>query len=68
ALEGLMQVENKDQIPVIIKQIHNRMRRDLKAYRARKRKVKMYIWLSLLVIIILAILLVAFLVEYYTIR
>lgn len=68
ALEGLMQVENKGQIPVIVKQIHNQVRRDLRAHRARKRKVKMYVWLSLVVIIVLIILLIAFLAEYYTIK
>lgn len=68
ALEGLMQVGNKEQIPVIIKQIHNQVRRDLKAHRARRKKVKMYVWLSFLVIIILIILLVAFLAEFYAIK
>lgn len=68
ALEGLMQVQNKEQIPVIIRQIHNQFRRDLRERRLKKRKVKMYLWLSLLVIIILIILLVAFLAEYYTIK
>lgn len=68
AMEGLMQVKNKEQIPVIVKQIHNQVRRDLRAHRLRRRKVKMYLWLSFLVIIILIILLVAFLAEYYTIK
>lgn len=68
ALEGLMQVKNKEQIPVIVKQIHRQVHRDLRARRLRRRKVKMYIGLSFVVIIILVILLIAFLAEYYTIK
>lgn len=68
ALEGLMQVENKDQIPAVIKQIHNQVRRKLKAHRNKRRKIKMYLWLSTLVLIILIILLIAFLAEYYSMK
>lgn len=68
ALEGLMQMQNKDQIPIIVRQIHNQVRHHLKIRRQKKRKVKMYIWLSAVVLIILIILLIAFLAEFYTMK
>lgn len=68
ALDGLMQVQNKDQIPIIVRQIHNHVRHHLKMRRVRKKKVKMYVWLSAVVIILLIILLIAFLAEYYSMK
>lgn len=68
ALEGLAAVEHKEQIPVIVKQIHNQLRRDIQAHREKKRKRKMYIWLSALIVVVLVILLVAFFALFYSMK
>jgi anti-sigma factor RsiW len=68
ALEGLMAIKDKAQIPIIVKQIHNQLRHDLQSHREKKRKQKMYVWLSALIVIILLILLVAFFAIYYSMK
>jgi anti-sigma factor RsiW len=68
ALEGLAAVAHKEQIPVIVKQIHNQLRRDIQAHREKKRKRKMYVWLSALIVVVLVILLVAFFALFYSMK
>lgn len=60
ALEGLQQVEDKAQIPVIIRQIHGQLRKELASHRSDRKKAKRYVWLSSIILIILIILLIAY--------
>jgi predicted anti-sigma-YlaC factor YlaD len=68
ALEGLTNIENKERIPLIVQQIRNQMRRELKSHQYKHKKNKYYITLSAIVLFILIILLVAFFVTHYTLR
>jgi hypothetical protein len=68
ALEGLAAVAHKEEIPVIIKQIHNQLRRDLQAHREKRRRRRTYVWLSALIVVVLVILLVAFFALFYSMK
>lgn len=68
ALEGLAEVKNKRQIPLIIRQIHSQLRHELQSHQSRTRKTKMYAWLSALVFIILLILLIAFMAIHLSLK
>jgi anti-sigma factor RsiW len=68
ALEGFQQVEHKEQIPVIVKQIQGQLRRELEGHRSRKRRKKRYVWLSALIFIILIITLIAYFAIYFVMK
>lgn len=68
ALEGLSQVSQKEQIPLIIKQIRNQFRHELQAHASKNKKLKLYIWLTVIIIVILAILLLAYFAINYTMK
>jgi len=68
ALEGFQQVANKDQIPVIVKQIHGQLRRELESHRSKKRKAKRYVWLSAIILIVLIIVIIAYFAIYFSMK
>lgn len=68
ALEGLAAVQNKENIPLIIRQIHNQLRHELKSHQSKARKTKTYTWLSALIFIILLILIIAFMALHFSIK
>lgn len=68
AMEGLSAVKNKNEIPLILRQIHNQLRHELQSHQSKTRKVKMYSWLAALVFIILLILLIAFMATYFSMK
>jgi len=68
ALDGFQQVEHKEQIPVIVKQIQGQLRRELEGHRSRRRRKKRYVWLSALIFIILIIILVAYFALYFVMK
>jgi anti-sigma factor RsiW len=68
ALEGFQQVEHKEQIPVIVKQIQGQLRRELEGHRSRKRRKKRYVWLSALIFIILIITMIAYFAIYFVMK
>ncbi len=68
ALEGLAAMEHPEQIPVIVQQIRRQMKRELQHHQSGHKKLRLYAWLSVAVIIILLILLVAFFAIHYTQR
>lgn len=60
ALEGLTSIAHKEQIPVIVQQIHGQLRKELQSHHSRRKKLRSYAWLAVVAIIILIILLVGF--------
>ena len=68
ALEGLSAIENKREISLIVRQVHNQLRHELQSHQSKTKKVKMYSWLAALVFIILLILLIAFMATYFSMK
>lgn len=68
AVEGLAAMKNKEEIPIIVKQIHNQLRHELQSHQSKEKKVKMYAWLSALVFIILLILIIAFMAVQFSLK
>lgn len=68
ALEGLAEVKNRGQIPLIVRQLHHQLRHELQSHQSKARKVKMYTWLSALVFVILLILLIAFMAIHFSLK
>lgn len=68
ALEGFQRVEEKEQIPLIVKQIHGQLRRELEGHRSRKKRAKRYVWLSAIILIVLIITLIAYFAIYFSIK
>lgn len=68
ALEGFQRVEEKEQIPLIVKQIHGQLRRELEGHRSRKKRAKRYVWLAALILIILIIVMIAYFAIYFSMK
>lgn len=68
ALEGFQGMEEKEQIPLIVKQIHGQLRRELEGHRSRKKRTKRYVWLSAIILLVLIITLIAYFAIYFSIK
>ncbi len=68
ALEGLIEMEQPDELPAIVQQIRSRFKRQLRRHHSRNRKPKSYLWLIVIVFIIILILLIAYFAVDYTMK
>lgn len=60
ALEGLMALKRREQLPVIIQQIRRQFRKELKSHQGKSRHHQYYTWLAAVIFILLLILLIAY--------
>src|SRR5699024_6622369 len=70
ALDGLSQMKRPEELPVIVKQVQHRFRRQLRlrSTSGRSRKLKGYVRLTLIAFIILVILLLAYFAIDFTMK
>lgn len=66
AMEGLKILEEKTDVPILVRQVHQQLRRELDSHRQRSRQRKYYVWISTLVVVVLLLLLVAFWAMHYS--
>lgn len=66
AMEGLKILEQKADVPILVRQVHQQLRRELDSHRQRSRHRKYYVWISTLVVAVLLLLLVAFWAMHYS--
>lgn len=62
AMEGLAAMEDRDMVPLVVKQIQQQLHHELQAHQLKHKKLKTYIWLSAAVVALLLILLFAYFV------
>ena len=68
AMEGLKILEQKADVSILVRQVHQQLRRELDSHRQQSRNRKYYVWISTLVVAVLLLLLVAFWAMHYSLQ
>lgn len=68
ALQGLSGVTDKEKISTIVTQIRGQFRHELYAHHSKHKKLKLYVWLSVIILCIIALLLIAYFAINYTMQ
>ena len=68
ALEGLEAMANPAEIPLVVHQVHQQLRRELERHRHGSKQRTYYVWISALVLAVLMLLLVAFWALHYSLQ
>ena len=68
ALEGLSTMEKPEELPLRMAAMKKRFRRQLRRHKGGRRSMKDYVWLTVIVFVIIALLLLAYYAMQWTIK